>query len=65
MVDVTLDFTGGENIKIENQDGLVASGCIKPMSSSIIAVVRAYDINWSTPCKIKMSKRSPTIEEQE
>lgn len=65
MVDVTLDFTGGENIKIENQDGLVASGSIKPMSSSIIAVVRAYDINWSTPCKIKMSKRSPTIEEQE
>jgi hypothetical protein len=28
-------------------------------------VIRAYDITWSTPCKIKMSKRSPTIEDQE
>jgi hypothetical protein len=24
LVDVTLDFTGGQNIKIENQQGFVA-----------------------------------------
>ena len=65
LVDVTLDFTGGKNIKIENNDGLVATAQIKPMSSSVIAVVRAYDVTWSTPCKIKMAKRSPSIEEQE
>lgn len=60
---MTLDFTGGLNIKLENVNGLVATGTVKPMSSSIIAVVRAYDVNWSTPCKIRMSKRAPTIEE--
>ncbi len=65
MVDITLDFTGGENIKIENQEGFVARAIVKPMSSQNIAVIRAYDITWSTPCKIKMSKRSPTIEDQE
>ena len=65
MVDITLDFTGGENIKIENQEGFVAKCSVKPMSSSVIAVIRAYDVTWSTPCKIKMSKRSPTIEDQE
>ena len=35
------------------------------MSSQVIAVIRAFDVTWSTPCKIKMSKRSPTIKEQE
>ena len=65
MVDFTLDFTGSENIKIENQSDLVAQAMIKPMSSHIVAVVRAYDVNWNLQCKIRMSKRSPTMEEQE
>ena len=65
LVDIVLDFTGGENIKLENQDGLVAKTTVNPMSSSVIAVIRAYDVTWSTPCKIKMSKRSPTIQDQE
>lgn len=64
-MDITLDFTGGENIKLENNEGFVARSIVKPMSSQIIAVIRAYDVTWSTPCKIKMSKRSPTLEEQE
>ena len=63
MVDITLDFTGGLNIKLENNDSLVATTQIKPMSSQVIAVIRAYDVTWSTPCKIKMAKRSPSIEE--
>ncbi len=62
-MDITLDFTGGENIKIENQEDLVAKATVKPMSSLVIAVIRAYDVTWSTPCKIKMAKRSPTIED--
>jgi hypothetical protein len=65
LVDITLDFTGGKNIKIENNEGLAATAQVKPMSSQTIAVVRAYDVTWTTPCKIKMAKRSPSIEEQE
>lgn len=33
VVDITLDFTGAENIKIENIDGLIANGTVPPMSS--------------------------------
>ena len=45
LVDITLDFTGGVNIKIENNnDSLVANAQIKPMSSATICVIRAYDI---------------------
>jgi hypothetical protein len=65
LADITLDFTGGQNIQIENQEGLVAKATIKPMSSSVVAVIRAYDTTWSTPLKIKLSKRSPTKEDQE
>lgn len=60
LVNITLDFTGGENIKIENND-FVVNATIKPMSSQVVAVIRAYDVEWSTPCKIKMSKKSPSI----
>ncbi len=65
MVNITLDFTGGQNIKLEDSDELVASTVIKPMTSQIVAVIRAYDVTWTTPCKIKLSKRSPAKEEQE
>jgi len=63
LVDITLDFTGGLNIKIENNDSLVATAQIKPMASQVVAVVRAYDITWSTPCRIKLAKRGPTLQE--
>ena len=65
LVEISLDFTGAENIKLENTQGLVASATIKPMSSHIVAVIRAYDVNWSVPCKIKISKKSPSLEDQE
>ena len=65
LVDITLDFTGSENIKIENQPELTASATIKPMSTQVIAVVRAFDVNWNTQVRIKLSKRSPTLDEQE
>lgn len=65
LVDITLDFNGSENIKIENQPELSASATIKPMSTQVIAVVRAYDVNWNTQVRIKLSKRSPSLDEQE
>ena len=64
-MEISLDFTGAENIKLENTQGLVASSTIKPMTSQIVAVIRAYDVNWSVPCKIKISKKSPSLEDQE
>ena len=35
------------------------------MATQVIAVVRAYDVNWNTQVRIKMTKQSPPIEEQE
>lgn len=64
-MEITLDFTGSENVKIENQSDLVATGVVKPMTSQIIAVLRAYDLQWNTQCKIKLKKGSPSIEDQE
>jgi hypothetical protein len=44
LVDITLDFSGSSNIKLENQADLTASATIKPMTSQIVAVARAYDV---------------------
>jgi hypothetical protein len=51
LVDVTLDFTGSENLRINNDEELVIKAVVEPMSSKIIALVRAYDLTWSNPCK--------------
>lgn len=63
LVAITLDFTGSENIKLENQAELLASAQVKPMATQVIAVVRAYDINWNTQVKIKLTKLSPAMED--
>jgi len=34
------------------------------MSSEVVAVVRAYDVTWSTSMRIKMKKGSPSPDEQ-
>jgi hypothetical protein len=51
LVDVTLDFTGSENLRINNEEELVIKAVVEPMTSKIIALVRAYDLTWSNPCK--------------
>ena len=51
LVDVTLDFTGSENLRINNEEELVIKAVIEPMTSKIVALVRAYDLTWSNPCK--------------
>lgn len=35
------------------------------MTTQVIAVVRAYDVNWNTQVRIKMTKLSPALDEQE
>ena len=65
LVAITLDFTGSENIKIENQPELLASAQVRPMSTHVVACVRAYDVNWNTQVRIKLTKLSPSLEEQE
>jgi hypothetical protein len=52
IVEVTLDFSEGFNIQLENSADLKATAIIKPMSSDTVAVVRAYDETWANPCKI-------------
>ena len=51
LVDVTLDFTGSENLRINNEEELVIKAVVEPMTSKIVALVRAYDLTWSNPCK--------------
>jgi hypothetical protein len=53
IVDIILDFSDGFNIQIENSPNLMAQATIKPMSSETVAIVRAFDEQWASPCKIK------------
>ena len=52
LVDVTLDFSQGFNISVENSSDMKASATIKPMSSETVAVVRASEEAWANPVKI-------------
>jgi hypothetical protein len=74
-VEVTLDFSEGFNIALENSQDLKATALIKPMQSDTVAVVRAFDETWANPCKIRYTpyhynillysvvKKSPPMEE--
>jgi hypothetical protein len=53
-VEITLDFSEGFNVKVENSSDLVATSVVPPMSTDTICVLRAYDETWANPCKIKM-----------
>lgn len=53
IVDVTLDFSQGFNIQVENSSDMRASASIKPMSADTVAVVRAFENAWANPCKIQ------------
>ena len=50
-MDVTLDFTGSENLRINNEEELIVKTVVEPMTSKIVALVRAYDLTWKNPCK--------------
>ncbi|CDW86928.1 calpain family cysteine protease containing protein [Stylonychia lemnae] len=74
LVDVTLDFTEGFHIQVENSNDMKVTATIGPQTTDTIAVVRAYEDNWGNPCKVvqfelnqqrlRLSKRSPPIEDQ-
>lgn len=53
IVEVTLDFSDGFNIQLENSSDLKAIAVVKPMSSDTVAVVRAFDETWSTQAKVQ------------
>ena len=76
-VDISLDFSAeSENIALDGsqeENGaaevaspkrLKAQAVVKPMTSQIVAVVRAYDKEWSTACRVTLRKRTPTWDEQ-
>ena len=67
-VEVTLDFTTAMNIGIDSsqeESSIIAKGIVGPMRSGVVALVRAYDVEWNTKCKITVIKRSPdSIDEQ-
>ena len=66
LVEVSLDFSTAENIKIESDssDGLTVRSTVPPYKSQVVAILRAYDVEWCTDCKVKVSKSSPSIQEQ-
>ena len=63
IVEITLDFTEGFNIQLENSSDLKATAEIQPMTTDTVAVVRAYDETWANPCRITLSKKSPPLDD--
>ncbi len=49
---MTLDFTEGFNIQVENSSELRTTATINPMSTDTVAVVRAHEDSWANPCKV-------------
>jgi len=52
VVEITLDFSDGFNIQVENSTDLRANAVIPALSSDTVAVVRAYDETWANPCRV-------------
>ena len=52
VVEITLDFSEGFNIQVENAPELKTTTTIKPMGQDTVAIVRAFDESWANPCKI-------------
>ena len=50
---MTLDFSEGFNIQVENSQDMRATSIIGAMASDTVAVVKAYDETWATPCKVR------------
>ena len=42
----------------------VVSATVRPYESQIVAIVRAFDTEWSTKCSVKVVKRAPSEETQ-
>ena len=53
VVDITLDFSDGFNLQVENAQEMKVTATIAPLQSDTVAVVRGYDETWANPCKVK------------
>jgi len=42
----------------------VVTATVRPYESQMVAVVRAFDTEWSTKCAVKVVKRAPKEENQ-
>ena len=64
-LEVSLDFTQALNVELEGSSSLIAKALVCPFKSEVVAVLRAYDEDWTTKFAIKVTKRSiPNLEEQ-
>lgn len=52
IVDISLDFSEGFNIQVENAQDMKVSATVQPMQSDTVAVVRGYDETWANPCRV-------------
>jgi hypothetical protein len=65
-VEVTLDFTSeGKNIQVVNSTSGVVTATVMSYESRLVAIVRAYDVEWSTKCSVRIVKRPPSESAQQ
>jgi hypothetical protein len=63
---VTLDFTSeGKNIQVVNSPSGVVTATVMSYESRLVAIVRAYDVEWSTKCSVRIVKRPPSESAQQ
>ena len=55
--EITLDFAEALNVELDNGTR-EAKATIGAYRSEIVAVLRAFDVEWTTKCKVTVTKRS-------
>jgi len=63
VLEFTADFTGSENLILEDHEDLVSVTTIQPLTTEVIAVLRLFK-NWKLKSKFKFTMHSPPIETQ-
>ena len=62
-MDVCLDFTEAnaeaKNIQVVNAPSGVVRDTLQAYQTKLVAIVRAYDTEWTTKCAIRVVKRAP------
>jgi len=64
LVDLTLDFGLAHNILVVNGVNNVVRETVEPYTSKLVAVVRAYEVEWKAECAIRVVKKAPKEEVQ-
>lgn len=63
LVEVKLDFSKAVNLKVEHS-GPIVTAEVGPLKTQVVALVRAFDREWTTECEVSVEKRSPPLEVQ-